>query len=109
MLIFVGILGLLGPIITFSLYLPSFPMFGAREITAPIWILMCFILPLIFSLFAILGGLSAMQRKNYHLALIGSIFGILSWGFYIGSILSVIILLVIASSYDDFKKKKKEK
>jgi hypothetical protein len=59
-------------------------------------------------MFTILGGFSALHRKNYQLALIGSIFGILSWGFYIGAIISFIVLLILISTYDDFTKKPKE-
>jgi len=107
LLIMVGILGLLSPIITFSLYLPSIPIFGTRDISAPVWTFICFILPLIFSVFSILGGLSILNRKNFQLGLMGAIFGILSWGFYIGAFVSFIVLLVLIFSYDEFIKKPK--
>jgi len=57
--------------------------------------------------FTILGGFSALHRKNYQIALIGAVFGILSWGFYIGAIISFIVLLVLIFSYEDFTKKPK--
>ncbi len=105
MLLMVGLLGFISPIIIFSLYLPSIPFLSVRDITAPIWTFLCFILPLIFSLFAIIGGLSALQRKNLPLVVMGTIFGILSWGFFIGSGISFIVLLILINCYEDFTEK----
>jgi hypothetical protein len=107
MLLMVGLLGFLSPIIIFSIYLPSIPYLSGRDITAPIWIFICFSLPLIFSLFTVIGGLSALRRKNLPLAVMGSIFGMLSWGFFIGSAISFFVLLILIYSYKDFYKKTK--
>jgi hypothetical protein len=111
MLIMVGILGLISPIIMFSMYLPSIPLFGVRDVTASSWIFVCFILPFIFSLFTIIGGFSLLQKKNFQFGLMGAFFGIFTWGFYFGSIISFIILIILISSYSDIAKtnKKEEK
>jgi hypothetical protein len=105
MLLMVGILGLISPLIMFSMYLPSIPLFGVKDLTASSWIFLCFVLPFIFSIITMLGAFALLRHKNYQMGLIGAFFGVFTWGFYFGSIISIFILIVLLSSYDDIVKK----
>lgn len=57
---------------------------------------------IIFGLIALLGGIMALQRKMWGLALVGSILGLLGLGLLIGSILALIGLILIAISKSEF-------
>jgi len=59
------------------------------------------IVMLISALFALLGGRAAKAR-NYEMALMGSIFGLVSFGYVIGSIFSFIALALVLSRPEDF-------
>jgi ribosomal protein L40E len=64
----------------------------------------CATLVIIFGTAAILGGLVSVYRKNFYLALIASILGILGAGWmFTGSIMSLIAMILIALSRDDFE------
>lgn len=70
----------------------------------------CSLVLVIFSIFALLGGVSALRRKNIDVAIAGSIIGIFSVGFFmIGAILSVISLIIILTCREEFKDGKKGK
>lgn len=56
----------------------------------------------IFGLVAIVGGIMAVQRKMWGLALVGSILGLLALGFILGSVLSLVGLILIAISKKEF-------
>jgi hypothetical protein len=105
LLLLVGILGLISPLIAFTLFMPAVPIFGGRDITAASWVFSCFILPFIFSMITIMGGLTLMHKRNFQMGIIGAFFGILTWGFYFGSVISVIVLLMLISSYEEISKK----
>ena len=65
----------------------------------------CGIIEIIFGVFAIIGGLMAVQRKKWGIAMTGSVFAIFPVGFifiFISSILGIIGLILIASSKDEF-------
>ena len=63
----------------------------------------CGALELMFGLGSALGGLFAIQRKHFVLALLGSIVGLLTIGpFFIGSILSLISLILVAMAHEEF-------
>ena len=64
----------------------------------------CGIIIIVFAIFAILGGIMALQRKMWALALVGAILGLLSFGFFISSILSIIAIVLLAISKSDFDK-----
>ena len=66
-------------------------------------ILMCAAIMIIFAILAILGGICALQRKVWGLALTGAIFCMISIGpVFISSILGLIGLILVAISKDDF-------
>jgi hypothetical protein len=57
----------------------------------------------VFSIFAILGGICCLQKKNFPLAIVGAVLGIFTYGFGIGSILSILALIFIAISKNAFR------
>jgi hypothetical protein len=64
----------------------------------------CATIELIFGIFAIVGAAMALSGKSWGLALVGSIFCLLSLGFMlIGSLMGLIALILIAISKDEFE------
>lgn len=63
----------------------------------------CSMVFIVFAIFALIGAVYAIKRKHYHVAILGSIFGILSVGFLIGSICSIIALILLVISKEEFK------
>jgi hypothetical protein len=98
MLLIGGILGLMTPVFMLGLGSMLFfiPLYGSIFIV-------CFVLILIFAVFALIGGVMAMQRKSWALALIGAIFCMFCIGpIYISSILGLIGLILVVISKDEF-------
>jgi hypothetical protein len=58
----------------------------------------CLVLPIIGGIFALLGGIMALKRKNWGLALVGSIIGLI----FGGGIFCLIALILIAISRKEF-------
>lgn len=58
-----------------------------------------------FSIIALIGGISALQKINFRLAVVGGVFGTFSFGLIIGSLLSVIALILILTSKKSFSSK----
>ncbi len=58
---------------------------------------------ILFGLGSIAGGVFAVGRKHFGLALLGAILGMLGIGFVIGFILGLIALLLIATSKSEFE------
>ena len=98
LLIIAGVLGLIdwGIVLAFGTLAAFIPFLGAI-------ILICGIIGITFSVFALLGGIMAVQRKMWGLALTGSILGLFTVGF-VGeaSLLSLIALILIAVSHREF-------
>lgn len=69
-------------------------------VTGVIWI--CGAIGIILSLFALLGGIMSLQRKNWAFALVGGILGLFTIGFIIGSVLSLVALILIAVSKKEY-------
>jgi len=68
----------------------------------------CATIFMIFSVFALLGAVSIYQRKNFDIAVAGSLIGALSFGFFfIGSILSIIAFFIIMRCREEFHNGKK--
>ena len=64
----------------------------------------CSIILVIFSVFALLGTITCLRRRNLDIAGVGSILGIFSFGFLmIGSILSIIAFILIMMSKEEFE------
>jgi len=79
-------------------YLPGIDVNTFRNI-----LVICGAIGLIFCLFAIIGGIMALQRRMWALALVGSILGLFTIGF-VGeaSIMSLVALVLIAMSKAEF-------
>lgn len=70
----------------------------------------CSIILLIFSVIALLGAVASLKRQHFDVAVVGSILGIFSFGFFmIGSILSIIALIIILRSKEEFEDGQKGK
>ncbi len=64
---------------------------------------------LIFGIVLLVGGIFAIKRMNWGIALVASIVGLFSFGpFFLGSILSLVALVLIYMSKDEFKGKGEE-
>ncbi len=61
------------------------------------------ILFVMVSIPALIGGIFCFLKKYFVIAIVGAIFGIISIGFFIGSILSIVALVLILLSKDEFK------
>ena len=60
---------------------------------------------LIISFLPLIGAIFCFMKKYFIVALISSIFGIFSIGFFIGSILSIVALIIILLSREEFGRK----
>ncbi len=66
----------------------------------------CGAITLIFGLFLLVGGIFAIKRVHWMIAVIGSILGIFSIGpMFAGSILSLVALILLFLAKDEFKGK----
>ncbi len=98
LLIVAGILGLIqwGVVVAYgSAAATIIPGLGAI-------IVICGAIGIIFSLIALIGGVFAIQRKMWGLALAGGILGLFSLGYVIGSILALVGLILVAISRKEF-------
>jgi hypothetical protein len=64
----------------------------------------CGVLVLIFSVIVLLGGLYALKRKNFMITILAAILGILTFGFFVGSLFALIALFILIISRDEFKR-----
>ena len=89
----INLLGVLGIIILIALLSNDYYF---DDITIPfLWVI--FFVLLIFSIPSIIGGVYALQRKNWVIALIGSITSFLTW-----NVIGLIPLILIIISKDEF-------
>jgi hypothetical protein len=64
----------------------------------------CSIIGCIISIFALVGGIVAVKRKAWGLAIVGGILGLFTIGpFFLGSIISLIGLILVAISRKEFQ------
>jgi hypothetical protein len=75
--------------------------------TVSVWnqnlFLTCGVLVIVFSFIAFMGGIFAIKRTNYWLALLGSVAGIFALGIGLGFIFSLIALFLLLTSRNEFK------
>ncbi len=72
---------------------------GAEEI-----VMVCGAIGIVLSLITLIGGIMAVQRKVWALALIGSILGLFIMGpFFLSSLLSLVALILVARSKNEFQ------
>ena len=66
-------------------------------------IVVCGAIFIVLGIIELLGGIMALRRKMWALALVGSILGLFTFGFYgISSILSLVALIILAISRKEF-------
>ena len=58
---------------------------------------------ILFSVVTLYGSIAALRKSDFSMALIGSIAGVLSYGFMLGSILSIVAMLMIFSDRAAFE------
>jgi len=63
----------------------------------------CSIVIFILSVFTLLGGIFALKRKHFGIAVIGAIMGMPALGFLVGLILSIIALIFLVLSRNEFR------
>ena len=63
----------------------------------------CGAIEIVFGFVAILGGMFAIQRKHFGLAVTGSVLGMLGFGFTLGALLGLIGLILVAISRREFQ------
>lgn len=83
---------------TIGFIMSMIPDFGA----VGAYFMICGVIGIILSIITILGGVFALQRKNWCFAFVASIIGLFIIGFYLSSILSLIALILIAISKQEF-------
>jgi hypothetical protein len=70
----------------------------------------CSFILTIFSFFSLFGAAACLKRQHIDVAIVGSLIGIFSFGFFLaGSILSIIAFVLIMISRDEFENGKKGK
>jgi hypothetical protein len=69
----------------------------------------CLVAGIVMGSFAILGGYFALRTERLGMVALGSICGLLSFGFAIGSVLALIALILLLLSTDEFERAKKER
>jgi len=67
------------------------------------FMLTCGIIGCILSIFTLAGGIVAIKRKSWGLAIIGGILGLFTIGYFLGSIMSLIGLILLIVSRKDFQ------
>lgn len=101
-LIVAGIIGLITPLLLFSVFSPAGLLYQFYSSLGG-YILLGFVLPLFFSTAVLVGGVCALQKRYYPLVIIGGVLGILCWGFYISTILSIIGLCLVFASGEEWR------
>lgn len=103
LLIIAGALGFVGLALSFILvggFFSFLPFVGGILGTL---FLICGIVVSVFSAFALVGGVMAIRRRMWGLALTGSILGLFALGpLGISSILSLVALILVVVSHDEF-------
>jgi hypothetical protein len=108
LLILTGLLGLLTWVSAISVdtsmiqgILPSNSPITAEQLQS--FLLVCGIIGSILSIIALAGGIVALRRKGWGLAMIGSILGLFTIGpYFLASILALIGLIILVISRKDF-------
>lgn len=61
------------------------------------------IVEIAFGLASIIAGMNARRRQKYGTSLVGSVLGMVAFGFFIGGFLGLVAVILIALSHDEFK------
>ena len=76
----------------------TFEMANPTEVSLLLSIMVIF-----FSVMTFYGSLAALKKSDFGTALMGSIAGVLSYGFILGSILSIVAMFMIFNERDEFE------
>ena len=57
----------------------------------------------------VVGGFFALKRRNFPVVLVGGVFGVLSFGFFISSVLALVALIIAAMCRDEFGAREPER
>ena len=68
----------------------------------------CSLLMMLFGFLTVIGGFFAFRRKHLPVVFMGAVFGIISIGFFLGIILSILALIILFLCMDEFNGHKKE-
>jgi len=98
LILIAGVLGLLHGLLT----LGAVGEVNALGYEVPGSVTCCAGLMCLFGLIAVFGGYNAIKRGSVLLAIVGGILGILSIGFFIGALLSLIGIILVAVSHAEF-------
>ena len=82
---------------------------GTGETTYSFGIIGCSLIFLILSIFPLLGAITSYKRRHFDVAIAGSLIGIFSVGFYIGSIICIIAFIILLLSKEEFENGEKGK
>jgi hypothetical protein len=85
--------------------LPSDSSISLEQLQSMIqsFMLTCGIIGCILSIFTLTGGIVAIKRKAWGLAIVGGILGLFTIGYFLGSIMSLIGLILIFISRKEFQ------
>ena len=97
-----GILIIIGAALGF-IYGLAFAFWGSVLLVISGFGALCY-LPLAFSIIGIIGGVMAVMKKNFAIAIIGGVFAFLSIGYVLGAVLSLVGLILVGVSKQDFEK-----
>lgn len=98
LILIAGVLGLVHGLLT----LGAVSEIHALGYNVPGSVTCCAGLMCLFGLIAGFGGYNAIKRESLAFAIVGGVFGILSIGFLIGALLSLIGIVIVAVSHDEF-------
>ncbi len=76
------------------------PEISAEEVANLVHI--CGAIEIVFGVVAVLGGVFAIQRRHFGLAILASVLGMLGFGFTFGAVLGLIGLILVAVSRKEF-------
>jgi len=65
----------------------------------------CAVIGIVLSLLAIIGGLNAFKKTNFGMVMLGTLAGLFTIGFGIGSVLAFVALFILLIASDEFKGK----
>ena len=94
-----GVIALLIMIWMLMLYMEASDQAGVEFVGLFGLGMVCLAMPLIGVIFAFIGGIAALKRKSWGLALVGSLIGMI----FAGGIFCLIALILVAISKDDFR------
>ena len=82
---------------------------GPGETTLSFGTIGCSLIILLLSIFPLIAAFTSWRRRHFDVAIAGSLIGIFSFGFFIGSILCIISFIILLLSREEFENGEKGK